>query len=81
MSVLKFKKVSSDAFVPVRATPLSAGLDLFSPLDFTIAPQSKLIINTGLQVEIPGGSFLKIEARSSLALNYSILCGGKFRHE
>ena len=50
-SILDFVKLSSDIKTPTRATQLSVGLDIYSPEDYTIEPQSQVEISTGLQVK------------------------------
>ncbi len=65
---LHFEVVSDEATLPTRATPLSAGLDLCSAEDLEIAPQSRVVVSTGLKVAIPPGHYGRVAPRSSLAL-------------
>ena len=57
-----------DAQIPVRATPDSAGLDLFSYEDMIIIqPRSNRVIDTGISVAITGKCYGRIAPRSGLA--------------
>lgn len=44
-SVLKFRKLTENAYTPTRATAVSAGYDLFSSYDATIHLKAKAIIS------------------------------------
>tara|TARA_B100000780_G_C21122441_1_gene454812 strand:+ start:2351 stop:2782 length:432 start_codon:yes stop_codon:yes gene_type:complete len=52
---------------PVRGSPESAGLDLFSVEDKYIEPFGKALISTGLSIEIAQGFYGRIAPRSSMA--------------
>ena len=70
---LKVKKLSPDAVLPVRQTPLAAGMDLFactSPV--VIPPMGYAVIPTGIAVELPKGYGAFIFARSGLAVKSGI---------
>lgn len=56
--------------LPKRSTSGSAGYDLFSPFDFTLAPTEILKIPTGIRVKIDDGWFLGIVPRSGLGFKY-----------
>lgn len=72
---LYFQKLSENAYPPVRATPQSAGYDLFSAYDYIVCPQDKQLIKTDLAIKIPDGCYGRIAPRSGLALNYHIDIG------
>jgi dUTP pyrophosphatase len=76
MPVIFFKPLHPDAVFPSRATPGSAGLDLYSTEAYTIQPMTVQKIPIGLSAEIPPGYFGKIFDRSSLALKQVISLGG-----
>lgn len=63
---LDFVKEDPDAILPKRATPGSAGLDIFSLEDVELYPLSPAIIRTGLGVKIPEGFEGQIRTRSGL---------------
>lgn len=56
--------------LPKRATVNSAGFDLFSPFNFTLAPTEILKIPTGIRVKIDDGWFLSCVPRSGLGFKY-----------
>lgn len=60
--------VSDEATLPSRATPLSAGLDLFSAENVEIRPQSRIVVSTGLKIGIPPSHYGRIAPRSSMAI-------------
>ncbi len=66
---MKIKLLNEKATIPTRGTDGSAGLDLYSCKDVTIAPHTTKMIPTGIAVKIPGGFFGGIYARSGLATN------------
>lgn len=65
------------AFEPVRAHRGDAGLDIRTPIDFTIRAHDSAEIDTGIHVEIPLGWVGELESKSGLNVKYSIVsCGG-----
>lgn len=70
--MLKVKKLHEDAILPKRATPLSAGLDLYCVGHYTIFPNARALIPTGIAVELPTGCYGRIAPRSGLATRYGI---------
>lgn len=55
---------SKDIKLPTYANEGDAGVDLYSPGEFTIAPGETVIIPTGIKVAIPQGYALLIQPRS-----------------
>ena len=43
---LDFVKLSSNIKTPTKATQFSIGLDVYSPKDYVLIPQSQLVIPT-----------------------------------
>ena len=68
MVVVQIKRLSENATLPIRATPGSAGLDLFSAEDVTIAPDSQSMVKTDLAMKCPENTYIKLADRSSMAL-------------
>lgn len=65
--------------LPAYETPGSAGADIRANLPqdrrdggITLAPMQRLIVPTGIRVEIPPGYEMQIRPRSGLALNHGI---------
>ena len=59
--------VSNDAKIPTYANVGDAAVDLYSPIDFTLAPGEQKIIPTDLRVALPYGYALLIHPRSGLS--------------
>ncbi len=55
------------AKLPTYATDGSAAMDIYSPEEYTIAPDECIIIPTGLKVNIPIGYALLIQPRSGMS--------------
>lgn len=60
--------------LPAYATPLSAGMDLRASLEepMTVAPGQRVLVPTGLRVELPEGYEMQLRPRSGLALRHGI---------
>ncbi len=72
---MKVKIVNKSNFnLPEYKTPYSAGLDLKAciPDSVTIKPLQRLLIPTGLFIEIPNGFEGQIRARSGLSIKHGI---------
>ena len=74
-TILKFKKISSNAFTPKRATINSAGFDLFSAETKEINAHDRGIIHTDITVILPEGTYGRVAPRSGLASKYFIHVG------
>ena len=75
-SVLLVKKLSYDAIIPSKASPLAAGFDLHAASDCLIHSHDKALIFTDISMSLPPGSYGRIAPRSGLALNNFIQIGG-----
>lgn len=72
---LKIKRLSPDAPMPGRATAGAAGLDLRACCDeqgITVGPMERLLIPTGIAIELPEGTVGLVCARSGLALRQGL---------
>jgi dUTP pyrophosphatase len=56
-------------------TPLTAGFDLFSVNSLTIAPGKEMIVNTGLRIAMPRGTYGRIACLTSLAVVHQVQIG------
>ena len=72
MEVLKVKILNDTASVPSRGSKSSAGMDLSCDKPFTLQPNERRLISTGLAVTLPSGTWGEIKPRSGLAVNYGI---------
>ena len=68
----EIKGMYEDIKLPVRATAGSAGYDIFSPFDFSLAPSKTIKIPTGIRCKIDEGWVLKIYPRSGLGFKFRL---------
>ena len=65
-------RMTDQAHLPTRATPQSAGLDLYNnAYHFDLPPGARFPVKTGLRVQIPRGHYGRIAERSG----YGQRCG------
>ena len=64
------------ALMPVRSYPDDAGLDLFSLEEKIIMPGESAVFDTGVHVELPRGTFGKLESKSGLHFRFDVVCLG-----
>ena len=72
---LKIKKLNEKAILPARATPGSAGLDLYALLDedLTIPANGRAAVPTGIAIELPDSGYAAfIFPRSGLASKHGL---------
>lgn len=69
---LKVKKLSSNATLPVRASPGAAGYDLFSAEDCVIEPRTRKVVKTDLSMAIPARHYGRVAPRSGLSFKFGI---------
>jgi dUTP pyrophosphatase len=71
-TILKFKKLISEAVIPQFATVGDVGFDLFCLEEKTLAPGERYLFKIGLASEIPENHFVVIKPRSGLAVKAGI---------
>ena len=69
-------KIDEGAYMPIRAHATDAGLDLRSKDDAVIWGGMSEVFDTGIHVELPHGYYGKIESKSGLNVNNSVVCCG-----
>ena len=77
MSLINVKIINrSNNALPEYATADSSGMDLRADLNetVTIKPLERVLIPTGLFIELPHGFEAQIRPRSGLAIKYGITC-------
>ncbi|GAB4852544.1 hypothetical protein Ancab_040548 [Ancistrocladus abbreviatus] len=75
LSPLRVKKLSDNAVLPSRASPLSAGYDLSSAIETKVPARGKALVATDLSFSIPEGTYARIAPRSGLTWKHSIDVG------
>jgi dUTP pyrophosphatase len=74
-AVLRFVRLSKNAFAPTKGSPDAAGYDLYAAYDRCVPARGKAVIETDLQVEIPSNCYGRVAPRSGLATNRFIDVG------
>ena len=64
------------AILPERAHPDDAGLDLIAPKEIYVWPGQRVLIDTGVHVQIPQGNVGLITSKSGLMQKCGILTSG-----
>jgi len=59
---------------PVYATPRSSGADVRANEDFTIKPNERKMIHTGIFMQLPEDVEVQVRPRSGLSIKYGITC-------
>lgn len=66
MDTIKIKRLSDDAFIPIKATDGAACFDLYVPKD-TPVQKGRNIIPLDLAMELPRGTYAEIRPRSGFS--------------
>ena len=66
--ILAVKRFSPDAIVPKRQTEGAIGHDLHSIEEAVIPPHSLKLIDTGIGVQLPYGTYARVAPRSGLSV-------------
>jgi dUTP pyrophosphatase len=69
---IKVKRLREGAFLPAPATDWSAGADLHCAEYFVILPHERILVSTGMAIEIPPGYYGRVAPRSGLAVRHGI---------
>lgn len=71
----RVKKLSDNAVLPSRGSPLSAGYDLSSATEMKVPARGKALVPTDLSIAVPEGTYARIAPRSGLTWKHSIDVG------
>lgn len=69
-------KLDELAFLPTRAHPTDAGLDLRSPESVYIEARQSATIRTGVHIKLPPNTYGRIASKSGLMVHHGILTDG-----
>ena len=69
---IKVKRMDPRAKVPTKGSPRGAGHDLYANEDKIIPKKGQEVVNTGLAITVPQGTYGRIAPRSGLAVKYQI---------
>ena len=65
--ILKVKRLSENAIIPTRGSPLSAGYDFSAAAEIVVPARGKALVKTDLAMIIPETCYGRIAPRSGLA--------------
>jgi dUTP pyrophosphatase len=65
-------RLDSDLPLPQYAKGGDAGADIYSRIDFTLAPGERALIPTGIAIALPDGYVALVHPRSGLAIKHGI---------
>jgi len=72
---MKVNRLSEHALLPTYGSEYAAGLDLYSPIETVIPPQTRVLVKLDISIELPVQTFGHILPRSGLALKNGIHIG------
>ena len=65
---ISVRLLSENARIPLRATPESAGLDLYTPSSGSILPNARKLVPLDIQIALPLNTYARIAPRSGLSM-------------
>lgn len=74
--VIKIIREHPTVRLPMRATPLSAGLDLFAPESYEIPPLQSSVIPSGIRMELTKGTYGRLASKSGKSFYHNLEVGG-----
>ena len=69
---LNVTKLVPHAVLPARSTPGAVGYDLFSTDNYVVLPGRRVVVATGITVNLPPGTYGRIAPRSGLAVKHGL---------
>ncbi|KAL1690736.1 dUTP pyrophosphatase [Schizophyllum commune] len=72
---LLIKRHSEKARLPTRGSPLAAGYDMYSAEKTVVPAHGKALVDTGISVAVPAGTYGRVAPRSGLASKFMIDTG------
>lgn len=69
---IKIQKINESAIIPEYAHEDDAGMDVYSTKNYMLLPNHRILVGTGLKIEIPKGYEMQIRPKSGLALRNGI---------
>lgn len=83
---IKIKKLNEDAIIPHYVHEGDAGMDIYSVEDVVIESKKRVVVSTGISIELPRGYVSLIWDKSGLAAKHGIktmagVCDAGYRGE
>jgi len=74
-TTLRVRKMNPNALVPTRGSSGAVGYDLYSSVDTGVAVKNRTLIDTGIAITLPPGTYGRVAPRSGLAVKKGIQVG------
>ncbi|PVF95741.1 deoxyuridine 5'-triphosphate nucleotidohydrolase [Serendipita vermifera] len=72
---LLIKRLNENARLPTRGSALAAGYDLYAGEEKVVPAGGKALVNTGISLAVPVGTYGRVAPRSGLASKHMIATG------
>jgi len=76
-SRLRIKRLQRNAILPTKGSRVAAGHDIYTLKDGTIPVQKEMLVETGIAIGLPRGTYARRAARSGIASRHGIAVGGR----
>ena len=73
---LRVKRLLQNAIVPTKGSKMAAGHDIYALKDGTIPAERQMLVDTGIAIALPRGTYGRLAARSGMGSKYGIAVGG-----
>jgi len=73
---LRMKRLQPNAIVPTKGSRMAAGPDIYALKDGTIPAQRQMLVDTGIAIGLPRGTYGRLVARSGMANKHGLAVGG-----
>jgi len=73
---LRIKRLQRSAIVPTKGSRMAAGNDIYALRDGTIPAQRQMLVDTGIAIGLPRGTYGRLAARSGMGGKHGIAVGG-----
>ena len=73
---LRIKKLFRDTIIPLNGSKMAAGHNIYALTDGTIPAQREMLVDTGIAIGLPKGTYGRLAARSGLASKQGIAVEG-----
>ena len=73
---LRIKRLSQKATIPTKGSRMAAGHDIYALKNGTIPAQRQMLVETGIAIGLPKGTYGRLAARRRMASKHGIAVGG-----
>ena len=73
---LRIKRLSQPAIIPTKGSRMVAGHDIYALKNGSIPAQRQMLVETGIAIGLPKGTYGRLAARSGIASKHGLAVGG-----